>query len=114
MEPLSSTITVDAPAAQVWDIVGRRFDRIGEWATAIPASGAATVTPPAVVAVDAPAAAPVAGRVCDTGIRALPRVTEMIVAYDEAAMTSDAIRSPPSATAARRSLIRPASPGADE
>jgi hypothetical protein len=87
MEPLSSTITVDAPAAQVWDVVGRRFDRIGEWATAIPASAAATVTPPAVVAVDAPAAAPVAGRVCDTGIRALPRVTETIVAYDEAAMT---------------------------
>ena len=78
MPELSLDLIVDAPADAVWDVVGRRFDRIGDWATVIPAS----------VAVPSPAtvcpAAPVAGCVCQTGVPLLPRVTEMLVAYDEA------------------------------
>jgi len=80
MTLLTSDIIVAAPAERVWQVVAHRFDRIGEWATAIRASTAAV---PAVALADAP----VAGRVCDTGIRAVPHVTETIVAYDEAART---------------------------
>src|SRR5262249_19592462 len=66
-------------------LVGRRFDRIGDWATAIPTSTPAGEG----MAAARPAAgdAPVAGRVCQTGVRLLPQVTEMIVAYDDAART---------------------------
>jgi ribosome-associated toxin RatA of RatAB toxin-antitoxin module len=85
MQPLTSTITINAAAEHVWDIVGHRFDHIGEWATAIPAS--IPVPPPAAEFSHVPPAAPVAGRVCDTGLRVVPQVTETIVAYDEAAMT---------------------------
>ena len=85
MQPLTSTITINAAAAHVWDIVGHHFDHIGEWATAVPASTA--VPSPAVEFSGVPPAAPVAGRVCDTGLRMVPQVTETIVAYDEAAMT---------------------------
>lgn len=86
MQPLTSTITIDASADQVWDVIAHQFGRIGEWATAIP--GSTTITAPATethshVLVEAP----VAGRVCDTGIRAVPQVTETIVAYDEDART---------------------------
>jgi Polyketide cyclase / dehydrase and lipid transport len=77
MPELSTEIIVDAPADAVWDLVGRRFERIGEWATAVPAS---TALPAATGAV---AGAPVAGRICRTGLRLLPEVTETIVAYDE-------------------------------
>jgi hypothetical protein len=84
MSMLTHQFIVEAPADAVWDLVGRRFDRIGEWATAIPASVAlrpAGTRPASMVD------APVAGRVCETGIRLLPRVTEMIVFYDDAART---------------------------
>jgi hypothetical protein len=88
MPELSVDLIVAAPADRVWDVIGRRFDRIGEWATAIPASTAipngAPATggarPPSVVATDAP----VAGRVCQTGIGLLPEVTETLTAYDDA------------------------------
>ena len=46
MQLLSSTITVDAPADHVWDILAHGFDRIGEWATVIPSSAAATSSTP--------------------------------------------------------------------
>jgi hypothetical protein len=73
---------VAASADAVWDVIGRRFDRIGEWATAIPASTAIarTVTPLPVGQIIG--GAPVAGRVCATGVRLVPRVTETLVAYD--------------------------------
>jgi Polyketide cyclase / dehydrase and lipid transport len=74
----SSHIIINAPAETVWDIVGRQFDRIGEWATAIPASAAVPQDAPG-----EPTVAPVAGRVCDTGIRMLPQATEMIIAYSD-------------------------------
>lgn len=86
MQPLTSTITIDTSADQVWDIIAHQFGRIGEWATAI--SGSTTITAPATVTHNhVPVEAPVAGRVCDTGIRAVPQVTETIVAYDEDART---------------------------
>jgi Polyketide cyclase / dehydrase and lipid transport len=93
MPELSTEFVVAAPAGAVWDVIGRRFHRIGEWATAIPAS---TALPPGTVTTQAvtplPVAqiiggAPVAGRVCTTGVRLVPRVTETLVAYDEANRT---------------------------
>ena len=76
----SSHIIINRPAEAVWDIIGRRFDRIGEWATAIPASAAIPQEPTV-------SGAPVAGRVCDTGIRMLPHATEMIIAYSDSDRT---------------------------
>ncbi|WP_164873332.1 SRPBCC family protein [Rhodococcus xishaensis] len=73
---LSNDVEIVAPAEAVWDVIGRRFDKIGEWATAVPASAAIPGSP----TVDE---APVAGRVCQTGIRVAPNVTEAIVAYDD-------------------------------
>jgi Polyketide cyclase / dehydrase and lipid transport len=80
----SSHIIINAPAEAVWDIIGRQFDRIGEWATAIPASAA---VPPDVPGQPTVTAAPVAGRVCDTGIHMLPHATEMIIAYSDSDRT---------------------------
>ena len=77
MPELSLDLIVDAPADAVWDVVGRRFDRIGDLATVIPASQAVPL--PAIAC----PAAPVAGRVCRTGVTLLPQVTEMLVSYDE-------------------------------
>jgi hypothetical protein len=90
MSTLSHQFTVEAPADAVWDVIGRRFDRIGDWATAIPMSTAvgrsndatAATVPPAISGI---VGAPVAGRVCQTGVRLLPQITETITAYDDAA-----------------------------
>jgi Polyketide cyclase / dehydrase and lipid transport len=95
MAELSVDLIIAAPAGRVWDVIGRRFDRIGEWATAIPASipvagspahrptstdGSGASLLPVAVTVDAP----VGGRVCRTGIRLVPEVTEILTAYDDA------------------------------
>jgi hypothetical protein len=82
MFPLTNHIIIEAPADAVWEVVAARFDRIGEWATAIPSSTA-------VPAVHQPAAAgaPVPGRVCRTGIAMVPEATETIVEYDGAGRT---------------------------
>src|SRR6266511_610288 len=40
MPKLSKQIIVAAPADAVWQVIGPGFDRIGDWATAIPASTA--------------------------------------------------------------------------
>jgi Polyketide cyclase / dehydrase and lipid transport len=74
MPLLTSHIIIDAAAESVWEVVAHRFDRIGDWATAIPSS-TATAEPSAV-------GAPVAGRVCHTGLRQAPEVTETVMAYD--------------------------------
>jgi len=102
MPELSVNLIIAAPADRVWTVIGPGFDRIGQWATAIPAS---TATPAAtVVSTDrsgpgtAPTGAgrlpvvpvldaPVTGRVCTTGIRLLPQVTETLIAYDDAGRT---------------------------
>jgi hypothetical protein len=97
MTELSTDLIVVAPADQVWEVIGPGFDRIGDWATAIPAS---TATPPSARAaadsatrgglrlpVAAAIDAPVVGRVCRTGIRLVPEVTETLIAYDDAGRT---------------------------
>jgi len=110
MPDLSTHLIVDAPADAVWDVVGPRFAQIGDWATAIPAS-AAIATPTAGSAAAAtrlpvvPTAvgAPVAGRVCTTGLRLVPQVTETLVAYDDAnrTLTYEASGMPAFVTTAR-------------
>jgi hypothetical protein len=77
---LTNHVIIQAPADTVWQVVGAQFDRIGEWATAIPASTAAPAGPTT-------AGAPVAGRVCHTGVRLVPHVTETIIGYDAAGRT---------------------------
>lgn len=80
MAILRAEVSIDAPAAAVWEVVAHQFDRVGEWATAIPSSTPAhTVTQGTGV--------PVAGRICRTGMALVPEVTERIVAYDEARRT---------------------------
>lgn len=93
MSALSIDLVVAAPAEQVWEVIGRRFDRIGDWATAIPAStpipgarSAASTTvanPPGLPAVAGAVDAPVAGRICQTGIRLVGEITETLTAYDD-------------------------------
>ena len=75
---LADEITIEAPAAHVWDILAHRFAEVGSWATAITASSA-------IAAAGYVSGAPVAGRACETGVRLAPRVEETIVAYDEVA-----------------------------
>lgn len=77
---LTQTIVVQAPADAVWQVVAGGFDRIGEWATAIPSSSACPVPVPV-------SDAPVPGRVCRTGVALVPEVTETIVAFDDAGRT---------------------------
>jgi carbon monoxide dehydrogenase subunit G len=74
---LSGEITIESPPDHVWEIVAHRFDRVGEWATAIKASRPIESNEPGT-------GAPVAGRVCETGVPMAADVTERIVAYDAA------------------------------
>ena len=76
---LSSETIVEASADRVWEVVGHQFAHIGEWARAIPASRARDEA--------GATAAPVAGRVCETGVSMFPEVEETIVAYNEATRT---------------------------
>lgn len=80
MVKLSNHIVIEAPAAEVWEVIGPQFDRIGQWATVIPSSA-----PHATVATGIDA--PVPGRVCHTGLRSVPSVSETIIDYDAAART---------------------------
>jgi hypothetical protein len=79
MSPMTNHVIVDAPAEAVWEVIAHRFDRIGDWATAIPTSTASGQ--PSTVGT------PITGRVCRTGLRRVPEVTETVVAYDEAHRT---------------------------
>ncbi len=89
MTTISRDIVIAAPAGAVWQVVAHQFDRIGEWATAIPSSRPSASAPGGV-------GAPVRGRVCHTGIRLAPQVEERIVSYDEAGrtLTYEAVRPP--------------------
>lgn len=80
MFKLRNEIVIKADAETVWEVVAHRFDRMGEWATAIEASAPLAGEPTA-------EGAPVAGRVCQTGMRLVPEVTETIVVYDEVRRT---------------------------
>jgi hypothetical protein len=87
MPELSTDLIITAPAEQIWEVIGRRFDRIGDWATAIQHStalpNAAATTAGSVLPVARAVHAPVPGRVCRTGIRLVPQVTEILIAYDD-------------------------------
>jgi Polyketide cyclase / dehydrase and lipid transport len=73
---LSGEITIEASAERVWEILGHQFAEIGDWAAAIDDSR------PAFESTDE-----LPGRVCQTGMRAFPAVTERIVAYDDSNRT---------------------------
>jgi hypothetical protein len=80
MRQLYADLAIDAPADRVWEVIGPGFARIGEWASVIPASAPIHGRACAV-------GAPAAGRVCATGVRLFPRVTETLIAYDQARRT---------------------------
>jgi hypothetical protein len=73
------TVRIDAPADRVWDILGPRFARIGEWASAIPSSQ------PGAEPRDGDA--PPDERVCSSTLPGVPEVRERLVHYDPAART---------------------------
>ena len=88
MPQLSTQLSVDASADQVWDLIGPGFARIGEWATSIQSSTAVPTAPePAAAATATAVSAPVAGRACTTGVRLVPQITDTLVAYDPASRT---------------------------
>src|SRR5262245_9690300 len=82
MPKLTTHLRIAAPADRVWDVIGPGFAGIGDWATAIPASRPVASPSPTTPSLDGPAA-----RVCSTGIRLLPEITEAITAYDDAGRT---------------------------
>jgi hypothetical protein len=82
MPKLTTHLIIDAPADQVWEVIGPGFARIGDWATSIPASAAIPVLA-AAAASPAAARAPVMGRTCRTGTRLVPDITEMLTGYDK-------------------------------
>ena len=70
---IKRTFTVDAPPEHVWDILGPRYARAGDWASSVYVSSEHLGTPKV-------AGAPVSGRVCRTS---LGPFTETIEAYDD-------------------------------
>ena len=76
---INNELIVEASAEDVWHIVAHRFDEIGVWATAIPASSANADTPRL-------EDAPMGGRVCETTLAGVPDVFETFTYYDEANM----------------------------
>ncbi len=101
MPKISKRFVITAPASAVWEVVGPGYARIGEWATAIPASTGLPHQPP--TAQNRLEMAPVAGRVCSTGLAIAPQVTETLVAYDDAgrSLTYEAAGMPSFVTTAR-------------
>ena len=77
---ISKQAIVNASADEIWRVIAHEFDRIGSWATAVPASREA---PHAA----APAGCPVGGRTCQTTMARFPEVEERIVSYDEQGRT---------------------------
>jgi len=80
MAIIRAEVTIEAPADEVWEVVAHQFDRVADWATAIPTSTS-------IAGVATRVDAPVKGRVCTTGVGMVPEVEERIVAYDEANRT---------------------------
>ena len=110
MPKITKRFVISTPASAVWEVIGPGFARIGEWATAIPASTGLPHAPlkPAgqgrqqLTELDL-LAAPVAGRVCRTGLAIVAEVTENLVAYDDAnrSLTYEAAGMPSFVTTAR-------------
>jgi Polyketide cyclase / dehydrase and lipid transport len=101
MPKISKQFVITAPASAVWKVIGPGFANIGNWATAIPASTGLPHQPPA--AQNLLEVAPVAGRVCSTGLAIAPQVTETLVTYDDASrsLTYEAAGMPSFVTTAR-------------
>lgn len=70
---ISKTVTVNAPAEKVWDILGPNYTKAGDWASSVFLSQARAGQPKV-------PGAPAAGRICETS---LGPFTESIEAYDE-------------------------------
>jgi hypothetical protein len=87
MSEISAQLRIDAPADRVWEVIGPGFARIGEWASVIPSSAPPATPGPAAGLPSAADGPPVPGRACTTGSRLVPRVTELLVAYDPAGRT---------------------------
>lgn len=113
MPKISKRFVISAPASAVWQVIGPGFARIGQWATAIPASTGllhepltpADQRPPRRLTEPDLVAAPVAGRVCSTGLAIVAEVTETLIAYDDAnrSLTYEATGMPSFVTTARNS-----------
>ena len=80
MVQIRDEIDVAASADHVWEVLGHGFAHVDGWATAIVASS--PLTGPG-----APDGAPVAGRVCRTGMRLAPEVSERLTDWDDTTMT---------------------------
>lgn len=76
---ITTTILINRPAAEVWDLVGPRFAEASAWASSISES----------VAVEEPglADAPCSARECHVAVPGADRLVEELVAYDDAAMS---------------------------
>lgn len=74
---ITTTVTINRPADDVWRVVGPGFAEAATWASSIDESIA--VAPPQ----DAPLGAPCAGRVCHVSSRGADRLEERLEAYDD-------------------------------
>ena len=76
---ISTSTTIERPASDVWDLLGRRFGEASTWASSISASRA--VGEPTI------AGAPCGRRECRVAVPGADQLVEELVAYDDAAMT---------------------------
>ncbi len=76
---ISTSTTIERPASDVWDLLGRRFGEASTWASSISASQ--TVGDPSI------AGAPCERRECRVAVPGAEHLVEELVAYDDAAMT---------------------------
>ena len=76
---LPISITIEAPAEKVWQVIAHEFADIGRWATAIPESTVLTGLP-------VPTDAAVGGRACSAALPGFRTVHEQFTYFDEAQM----------------------------
>ena len=76
---ISTSTTIERPASDVWDLLGRRFGEASTWASSISASQA--VGEPSI------AGAPCGRRECRVAVPGAEHLVEELVAYDDASMT---------------------------
>jgi hypothetical protein len=74
---VSASIDIDAPAEQVWEIIGPGFERVSDWASAIPESRA-TDAP-------GPNGAASTGRICTVAATGFDHLTEELTEYQPSA-----------------------------
>ena len=105
---LQESIRINRDADHVWEIVAHRFERVGEWSSAVVSSG---VNPEA----EAPEGALVGGRVCD--VPGIGDLKETFTAYSEAdqRFTFQVTGMPSFITLAQNTVtVRPVGSGASE